>query len=105
MFVAIILDKSKPIRTKDSFTNEEMITSSPLNNGLLFYAGIYNIMVQTFILGARRRAKRGPMGKSNPYVNTTHKTMITSTRTNGSSSEYLPNNRIKQFYFGVHIFN
>jgi hypothetical protein len=41
-------------------------------------------MVQTFILGARRRAKRGAMGKSTPDVNTTHKTMMTSTRTNNS---------------------
>jgi hypothetical protein len=54
------------------------------NDGLLLHSGFYSVLVQTFILGARRRAKRGAMGKSNPDVNTSHKTMIRSTTTNNS---------------------
>jgi hypothetical protein len=46
--------------------------------------GFYSVLVQTFILGAPRRAKRGEMGKTNPDVNTTHKMMIRPTTTNNS---------------------
>jgi hypothetical protein len=46
--------------------------------------GFYSVLLQTFILGARRRAKLGAMSKNNPDVNTSHKTMIRSTTTNNS---------------------